>query len=64
MSFLKNLFGKPKAAPEPVRRISGEPVQSEAERDSVRERMERELTASKESRASRQSGPSEDEKST
>ena len=53
MSFLKNLFGKPKAAAEPIRRISGEPIQSEAERDSVRDRMEHEMTASKESRAAR-----------
>ena len=53
MPFLKNLFGKPKAAAEPVRRISGGPVQSEAERDSVRDRMEHEMTANRESRAAR-----------
>ncbi len=48
----KNPFGKksPPKAQEPVRRISVEPVQSKADQDASRARMEQELTDSRTAR--------------
>lgn len=55
MGFLKNLFGgkdkaKAKADATPVRRISQEPIQSQADQDSNRLKMEAELDAARTAR--------------
>ena len=58
----KNPFGKksPPKVQEPVRRISVEPVQSQADQEASRARMEQELTNSKAARDAKKSEPAQE----